>query len=483
MMKEQSIWLEKIKFNKPKQLTEDKAVDVLIIGGGITGLSTAYHLTNSNLKVCLVERNLIAHGVTSRTTGKLTFLQENIYSKLKDKAKLYYESQVEAIKIVTDIINKNNIKCNFNLVDSYIYTDRSDDIKKIKEEEKILKKLKIEYEVHKNLPISIECKYAISVSDTAVFHPIKYLQKLKEIIEKNNINIYENSTVFSIKKDNSEYICKVNNNTVRASKVVVASHYPFFLFPLLVPLRTYIEKSYLCASLINKTESFSSITVSNPVKSTRYHTDKNNYLIYLNGSHTLCNKLNYKNNFNNLINEVSTINLNPSFIWSNQDIMTEDNLPYIGYIDENLLIGTGYNTWGMTNGSIAGKILSDLIMNKDNKYINLFNPKRYKGINSIVKYPLYMSYSFKSFFENKIVKNKSWYKSNVKFTQINGKKVGIYTDENNNKHIVYNLCPHLKCSLIFNEVEKTWDCPCHASRFDIDGKCISGPSNKDIRFK
>ena len=122
------------------------------------------------------------------------------------------------------------------------------------------------------------------------------------------------------------------------------------------------------------------------------------------------------------------------------------------------------------------------ILGQENDYKELFDPKRNKKL-SIIKYPLNLSYSAKSFIENKIIKNKDWYKDNIKFTKKNGKKVAIYTDTNNKEHIVYNLCPHMKCSLIFNEVEKTWDCPCHGSRFDIDGKSICGPSNYDISFK
>ncbi len=481
-MKNKPIWLENIKFKNPIKLNKNIKVDVLIIGGGITGLSTAYHLIDHNLQVCVVEKNLIAHAVSSKTTGKLTYLQDNIYSKLKNKAKIYYESQKDAIKIVEDIVNKHNIDCNFKKVASYIYTNKINQIKTIKKEEKMLKKLNIEYKKHNKLPINIYCKYAISVDNTAVFHPIKYLNSLKDIIIKNGINIYENSCVTSIEKDNINYICKVNNKTITAKKIVIASHYPYFTIPFLLPLRTYIEKSYLSATKIKDTKNFSAITVSKPITSIRYHEDINKYFIFLNNSHNLSVKYNNKDNFSLLLSDLKKMNLKPDFIWSNNDIMTEDHLPYIGYIGKNLLIGTGYNTWGMTNGSIAGKILSDLILEKHNKYENLFNPRRNKKLN-IFKYPLFIAFNIKSFIENKIVKNKVFYKSNIKFCKINGKEVAIYTDENNKRHIVYNLCPHLKCSLIFNEIEKTWDCPCHGSRFDIDGKCIFGPSNQDITFK
>ena len=116
IMKNFSLWLD-IDFDKPKVLDKNINVDILIIGAGMTGLSTAYQLRNSNLNICVVEKNLIAHGVSSKTTGKLTYLQDNIYSKLKDKAKLYYKSQKEVIEIVKNIVEENNIDCNLEKVD------------------------------------------------------------------------------------------------------------------------------------------------------------------------------------------------------------------------------------------------------------------------------------------------------------------------------------------------------------------------------
>ena len=145
-----------------------------------------------------------------------------------------------------------------------------------------------------------------------------------------------------------------------------------------------------------------------------------------------------------------------------------------------MLIGTGYNTWGMTNGSIAGKILSDIILKRKNNYIELFNPKRGINLGKIINFPMIITSNIYSFTKSKLRKNKSWYPSNIKFETRNGKDIGIYIDENKKEHIVYNICPHLKCSLIFNQVEHTWDCPCHGSRFNYDGKNLYNPAFKDL---
>ena len=160
-------------------------------------------------------------------------------------------------------------------------------------------------------------------------------------------------------------------------------------------------------------------------------------------------------------------------MWSNTDIMTNDGFPYIGLIDDNLLIGTGYNTWGMTNGILAGKILADIILGNDNEYIELFNPKRI-NIASIGGAVMDSGYNVSGYI-NGILTDSDY----IRYEMVDGKEIAIYSDSEG-EHKVLTKCPHMGCRLIFNEVEKTWDCPCHASRFDIDGKCISGPSNRDI---
>ena len=469
-----SIWSIK-QSNICDSLKENLTTDVLIIGGGITGLSTAYHLKNSNLKITLVEKNEICSGITNRSTGKLTYLQDNYLKIYKyhglSKTKLYLESQKYIVNLVSNIIKDNNIDCNLEKSSSYLFANKN-----LNKETKLFKKLDIEFIKDNKLPNNIN-KECIYVKDTYVINPTKYVYGLKEIC-KNYINIYENTKVTDIKKIDDYYICKTPNNIIKAKYVVIASHYPYFLIPFLFPMKTYIEKSYIKASKVNKNLFFNSISVDKPFISTRYYTlNDKTYEIYLNNPHNMCIKDNYKKNF------LTLLDTKPDYIWSNKDIMTNDSLPFIGTLKENLLIGTGYNTWGITNGSLAGKIIADIILNNKNEYIELFKPKRNINIGKIINTPLIISSNIYSFIKSKIKKKKKWYPSNIKFEKRNGKNIAIYIDENKKEHIVYNLCPHLKCSLLFNEIERTWDCPCHGSRFDIDGNSIEGPSNYNITYK
>lgn len=489
-MKKESIWTKNLKFKNIIKLNKDIDVDVLIIGGGITGLTTAYYLKDSNLNVCIVEKNYIGMGVTSKTTGKINYLQETIYSDLTSKysfeiAKNYYESQRYAISKIKKIIENENIKCNFDKVESYVFTNDKNEINKIKNEKAILEKLNCKVKEHKSISINLKSKYAISVNDTYVFHPIKFLYSLKNICEKNNIKIYEQTKILNIKKENNNYISNTENNKIKAKKVIIACHYPFFLIPYMMPLKVYNEKSYITSSITNKYKKETFITSKIPTKSIRYHKDKGSYLLYLSNSHGTSNNLNIKSNFDKVLKELKKLKLHPEYIWSNEDLITVDKIPYIGKIEKNnnnLLLGTGYNTWGMTNGILAGCILSDMVLGKHNKYESLTDPLRAINIVNTGNILINIGKSAKGFIENKVNKNKSWYNKNIKFETRNGKNIAIYND-GKKEHIVYSTCPHMKCTLIFNEIEKTWDCPCHASRFDLDGKCIKGPSNYDISYK
>lgn len=487
-MENKSLWLDGIEEKNIKELNKNIKCDVLIIGGGMTGLNTAYFLSKSKLKVCLVEQGRIGLGVSSRTTGKINYLQETIYSDLEkyynfDVAKMYLKSQRAAIRKIKSIIKKEKIECDLDKVTSYVFTDDKDEISKIEDEKYILKKMGIKVKEYEKLDIDLKCKYAISVDDTYVFHPVKYMYGLKRVCQRRGIKIYENTRVQNIKKVKNGYLCFTDKYEIRTKKVIVASHYPFFLKPYMMPLKVYTEKSYVTASLVDEYKNETMITNNLPCKSIRYHKDDNkNYMIYLSNSHNLCNDINAKKNINSTIREAKYLDLNPSYIWTNDDIMTVDKMPYIGRFEKKnnrLLIGTGYNTWGMTNSVLAGMILSDMILKKKNEYEKLFDPLRVNVISDIDSYLTNIGSSMKSFIQNKIVKNKKWYPESVSFEIRNGKNVAIYND-GEKEHIVLSNCPHMGCTLLFNEGEKTWDCPCHASRFDIDGKCIKGPSRYDI---
>lgn len=475
-MKNKSIWLE-VKNKTLKCVTKDLECNTVIVGGGITGLSTLYQLRKENVDTILVERNRCGEGVTARSTAKVTYLQEKEYMNIRkfgkvNVAKEYLESQLIAIKELKRIIEKENIDCDFKEATSYLFTDEEENRKKIDDEYDFLKSAGADVEYEK----SKEYKYAIKAKGNYMFHPVKYVLSLRNILQE---YIYENSKVEKISRKNGEYKCYVNGFVIKAKHVVVATHYPYFILPLLLPFKNHVETSYVGAKKVKEFKNINAINIDNKTISYRYHQDgKNNYFIYLTNSMASPNVKSIKDNFEDLKKKD-----NFDYIWSNKDIITNDYLPLIGKIDEDddgVLIACGYNTWGMTNATLAGMVLRDIILKRQNKYIELLRPDRLLSWNKVVRFFPDAYGSVKAILKSGKgnVNNK-----NVIYTKLDGKNVAIYKDENNKEHIVLNRCPHMKCGLVFNEVEKTWDCLCHGSRYDIDGKCIEGPSNQDITFK
>ncbi len=490
-MKNESLWLDTVKLKKGITINEDIETDILIVGGGITGLTTAYFLKDSGLNVTLIDSGKIGNSVTSRSTGKLTYLHNNVYNDIEKKygphfTDLYLKAQKDAIEIVKDIILTNGIKCNFESNSSHLFTSKNSEISKIKKIEKILARNKILFKNTDNIGIKFSCSYSIKVDNTAVFNPAKYLLDIKDICINNGIKVYEGIKAIDCIKQEDGYLIYTNKQHIFTKKLVIACHYPFFINPGFIPLKTYLEKSYLTAAKIEKNKKFNAINMEKDVHSIRYYSDKEDYVIYLSESRRLGDNMDNVKNYDNVIWKMkSLLSQDITHMWFNYDLMTIDSLPLIGYLEKdnyNLLIGTGYNTWGMTNGTIAGKIISDLLTDKVNEYVQLFEPTRPIMLSSVGTLVTNGVQTGKTFIGSKLFKKKDFYKVNVKIIEKDNKKYGVYIDEEGKEYTVLNTCPHMMCSLVFNEVDKTWDCPCHGSRFDIKGNSVKGPAVYSIKL-
>lgn len=472
-MKHKSIWEDYSKEKKVKDNIKFNQIntDILIIGGGITGINTAYFFKDSNKKIIIIDKSTIGKGVTSKTTAKINYLQKDIYQKLKKMygiktSKLYFDSQKEAINLLIKIIKDNNINCDLEKVSSIIFSNKN--IKNIKKEKEILKSWNVKVDDYKDNNI----EYGIKVEDTYTFNPLKYLYSIKEII-KNKVNIYENITALSIEKKDNKYLVMTNKGIINAKYIVIACHYPFFVIPLFFPLKTYIEREYVNSGISRNKNNITMINIDKDLYSIRYYKD---YLIYTSNNQKLTNSINYQKKYQKSVKDYRKFFKNNSlYSWMNQDIMSNDKLPIIGKIKDNLYISTAYNAWGMTNSVIGAKIISDLIEEKGNNYVNLFNPNRiniYLIFNGIISLLNYLKVYIEGLF----------HKSNPYYVKIKGVTYGIYIDKKKIKHIVKLFCPHMKCPLVFNKEEETWDCPCHGSRFDIDGNLLEGPATKNLTF-
>jgi Glycine/D-amino acid oxidases (deaminating) len=480
-------------------LSEDINVDVAIIGGGIVGITSAFLLKRKGLKVAIIEANKIAHGTTGHTTAKITSQHNLIYDKIKrkigeEKARQYAEANESAIHFIANLVKEKNIDCDFCWRPAYVYTQSDEYIEKIQNEVKAASSLGIKASYLDKTPLPFDIKAAVRFDNQAQFHPLKYLFTLAKEIPGDGSSIFEYTKVVDIDdKDNKKCVVVTNQGKkVTASKVIVASHFPCYDGLGMYFARMYVEKSYVLG--IKAREPFTEgmfITAEEPGRSLRSQKYSDSEIILVGGEHHKTGSDKNTNvHYENLGNFAKeTFDLESIlFRWSTQDCMTVDSIPYVGHLTSktsNVFVATGFGKWGMTNSTASAMILTDLITKGESKWSPVYNPSRF-DVSSLPKFVSQNLDVAVTLVGGKItpvpddieIKN-----GEAKVISVEGERVGAYRDENGKLHIVDITCTHLGCELVWNEAEKTWDCPCHGSRFTYDGDNVEGPAFNHLKHQ
>lgn len=253
LIKMNSYWVESTKQTDFSKLEKNIEVDVCIIGGGMTGIALAYNLRESGLKVAILEKDRVGMGVTANTTAKVTSQHDLFYKYLldtfgKEYAKKYLQANEEAIKAIKSAVDKENIECDFEMQDAYVYTTKADEALKIEKEGEVLSEIGFkEYEVVNETPLPFKIQKAIKFKNQAQFHARKYLLGLVDSLKNSNVEIYENSKVIDINKFNNKYKIVTENASVVSKYVVLACHFPIKNFPGEYFLKMYQDRSYAIA--------------------------------------------------------------------------------------------------------------------------------------------------------------------------------------------------------------------------------------------
>lgn len=482
-MKNNGYWYEEIKI--PLYEHKDKT-DILIIGGGMTGIMLAYELSRNNNNIILVEANKIGSGVSSKTTAKITTMHNLMYQDIykihgKDKTKLYYESQYEAMKHIIEIINKEKIKCDLEEVTNYMYATSLEGIKNIDEEYEILKEIGVPIEEIEKIPLNINIEKGLKYNNQFQFNPIKYLKGIVNVI-KDKVTILEKYKALNFSKQSDGYKVEfTNGKKVTANKVYVTTHYPIFNPNGFYFGKLYQEKNYLIAFKTTRDINGIFINTENPVRSLRSY---KNIGIMVGNSHTAGNNSDQSNCSDNLMRAVFRFDNDAEILneWTNQDVMSIDYLPFIGQYSRftpNMYVATAFHTWGMTNSHLAAMILSS----DQHKYKELYNPLRFSHLKSLLESVKMLGRSlngllFSRFKEKR--KLKEIEKNNGAIITYEGNIYAVYNDSGKYIFLKPN-CSHLNCFLKWNKDEKTWDCKCHGSRFNIYGEVITGPAAKSLK--
>lgn len=493
-----SYWVESTKKTNYPEISENMDTDVLIIGGGITGIATAYMLSNSGLNICLVDADRMAMGVTANTTAKITSQHGLLYDYLLNSfgfetAKGYLDSNEDAIKTISDIIRKEDIDCDFVSQDSYVYTCDKSNVAKIVDEVSAVTSLGLNAEYVTSCPLPFSIEAAIKFPGQAQFHPRKYLLSLLPILEKNGVNIFENSKVVDIKHIKDKYEVYVNEYKITTKYLVMASHYPIKNFPGMYFIKMYQDSSYAVGvELENDVFDGMYISCDEPVTSFRNTMQDNGKKLLIVGgsSHkTGATDVDIESSYKNIENYIKSIypKSKIKYRWMTEDCVSLDKIPYIGEFSKflpNMYVATGYKKWGMTTSHVAAKIISDKILGNVNPYENIYTATRLEPIKNSKEFGNILKQSAYSLAINKfsapIISYEELENDSGGVVDYKGKKLGIYKDKKGKMFAVVPYCKHLGCELSWNNLEKTWDCPCHGSRYDYMGKIITEPTTEDL---
>ncbi|MFE7721982.1 FAD-dependent oxidoreductase [Nocardia rhizosphaerihabitans] len=493
----ESFWMDSTESTAYPPLERDVTVDVAVVGGGITGLCTAWELAQTGRSVIVLEADRIAAGVTGYTTAKLSALHTQIYSQITSSfgagaARSYAESQQNAIEHVAHTAANLGIDCQLERCPSFTYVQHEDGVDMIRDEVAAARAagLRASLVTETGLPFSVAA--AVRVEDQAQFHPRRYLLGLAEASTANSVAIYERTRVTDLDEGAPHELTTESGARVRAGTVVVATHYPVFdralLFTRLIPTRALVVAASIPAA---QDPGGTYITAEDNTRSVRTapYGDGQRLLI-VTGEQFTPGQGEVRRLFEVLTSWTTGRfpDAQVRYQWAAQDNSTTDNLPYVGPLHagaDNVYVATGYGGWGMSNGVMAALLLTGLVTGDRLPWTDLYDPRRLHPITEAGPLLEAQAKTVKHFIGDRL--RTSHVDSVDDITpgtgavlRVAGQRCAVYRDEGGVAHAVSATCTHLGCIVAFNDAERAWECPCHGSRFSVDGAVLHGPATEPL---
>ncbi|WP_026461968.1 FAD-dependent oxidoreductase [Adhaeribacter aquaticus] len=487
-----SIWSNRSEETSFPTLTNDITVDVAIIGGGITGITAASILAKAGKRVAVLEAWQVAKGTTGSSTGnlyapvgeRLHTVETKFNQEVLEKVAA---SRSAAIDFIQKQVQDYQLDCDFERVPWFFFTEPGENDLNVEEERKAVKRagLPISEEVPANFPFTTDSFFY--VPNQAQFNPLRYTQLLAKKIESPTCQIYENTKAVEFNNGSPCTVRTENGHTVTANQIIMATHTPKGIYGVHTTMGPYRE--YAIAARLKEPYPNPGIYWNMRMMqhlSIRTYTDQTGtYLLMLGEKHKVGQKEHNEENYQKLIEYIRTRFSVDSiaFTWSAQNYKPSDSLPFIGPDgkNSNIYIATGFSADGLTYGTLAAMIIADQIQGIDNPWGKIYDANRFTPVASALKFAkenINVAYE--------LAKDYLTGGDADKFNEIKpgeGATVGVgtgqvaaYRDEQNNLHVVSAVCPHMGCIVHFNNTEKSWDCPCHGSRFSIDGEVLEGPA-------
>lgn len=501
-----SFWMASADAATTQPLREDLQADIVIVGGGLGGLTTAYCLAKAGKEVILLEDGSLGSGETGRTTAHITVaLDDRYYNLIRasglEKTRLQAESHAAAIEFIEKVANEENISCDFERVSGFLFLHPSDDADSLEKERDACLEAGVNINPVAHVPALLQERSGLEFPRQAQFHPMKYLLGLQQAVERYGGRIFTGTHVSEVSKQG---VVTSSGFTVTANHIVVATNAPINS-RFIMPMKQFPYRTYVIGALVKKDalpralwwdagnyDMDSEVAPYHYVRLQRYD-DAFDLLIAGGEDHptgmTFDIDVPEEERYRRLENwtrEFFPIE-EIAYRWSGQVMEPHDGIGYIGRnpMDaDNVYIITGDSGNGMTHCTIGGMLVSDLILDKPNPWEKVYSPARLTLSESgIILKKIFEEIKSQFKLSPEKIENHELYAlvpGEGKLVSIDGKTYGVHKSHDGHLYAVSARCTHLGCTVAWNNDEKTWDCPCHGSRFACDGKVINGPANFDL---
>jgi glycine/D-amino acid oxidase-like deaminating enzyme/nitrite reductase/ring-hydroxylating ferredoxin subunit len=491
-----SYWIDSTEGTSYEPLRAGIDVDVAVLGAGITGLTAAYLLTREGRSVAVVEANRIVRGVTGYTTAKLTAGHGLVYRDLIDrfgerKARIYAESNQGAIARVEAIAAELGIDCDLERTSNYVYGESAEEADRIRREVDAAHRLGLPATFVAETPLPYEVSGAIRLDGQAQFHPRKYLLPLAAEVARAGGHVFEDTRALAV-DEGSRCVVRTSTGELRARDVVVASHIPFLdrglFFAKVHPHRSYALAARVDPAAIPEGMFLNAGTPTRSVRSIPH--DGGRLLLVGGDGHKPGEEPDTERRYRNL--EEFARRFDPqaevTHRWSTQDYLSVDKVPYVGRLTRrsaHVFVATGFGKWGMSNGTVAATILADLVLGRENGWLDLYDAKRIEPRASARKLVSENATVARHFLGDRVRPPGGREPGALRpgegtVIRRGARFVAVSRADDGRLQAVSATCTHLGCVVAWNPAERSWDCPCHGSRFGAAGTVIQGPAVNDL---
>ncbi|MEV5241920.1 FAD-dependent oxidoreductase [Streptomyces cinnamoneus] len=483
---------------RAEPLTSDTEVDVAVVGGGIAGLSTAWELIEAGRSVAVLEADRLAAGVSGYTTAKVTALHTFVYDKLRrtrgaEAARLYARSQQEAVERVAEVAAALHVDCELERVPAFVYVTDPARQPDVEAEAGAAREagLAASYTEETGLPFPVAG--AVRVEDQVQFHPRRYLLALADDIRQRGGFLYERTRVTGLSEGTPCRLTTENGASVTAREVVVATHYPVFdralLFTRLSPRRELVVAAVIPAGDDPAGMYITDEERTRSVRTAPYGEDR---LLIVTGEHAAPGAGDTAERFARLAAFTTEHFPHAAIVhhWAAQDNDSTDTVPLVGPFHPgaaHTYVATGFGGWGMTGGVMAGRLLTELIVGRAvPPWAGLYDPRRL--VSTLREAPAFLKHQAtvgRHFVGDRLHTTHVDSVADVPpgggaVVRLGGRRCAVHRQEDGTLHALSARCTHLGCLVAFNAAERTWECPCHGSRFAVDGTVLQGPATRPL---